>query len=607
VTGRVGKGRIAFVAAAASCFLLLSASDSAGQRPGVGRGVSIDVEPDGRGRLIADEVELLSEPRSFSIRGQVEALDLAEGRLVVLGVSIRLDSLKTEWVDQPGTMGVQRIEERVAVGDWIEVKAKRDSPAGDLVARSIETLDVKPSSTLKGTIGEIDDDVAFGDGTYAILLAGVPVLIESATDFEEPDTFYEELFGEQKSEDALGDNPEYRLHVGERVFLSGSVRPSARLEDSYRLNNGAEDLFGVGESSVRLEALGIVSSRAKVFAQLRTRGNYQLYRSADIAEGVESGSQTQLRQLYLSWRDIGGRPVGLVAGKQRVRDEREFMFDDYLDGVRLYAYPWSPIVLEASFFVPVAPLSDRYRTWRDVLIQGRYYVGDEWQARAFVLQRFDSDIDRNRDSRYLGLAVDGRQGPVRAWGAFTQLRGEDKGRQQDAYAWDVGVSGRAGDWPGRPNVSVGAAMGTGDLDSSDNVSNEFRQTGYEDNSARLWGLGRYKNFGEVLDPELSNIRILTASVGLRPHRNVSLDLVFHSYRQHQADKDFDRVDLETPAEVLNGDDPRIGEEVDLIFAARKLFGFLAVAYKVGAFMPGPAFEADGRFAMLHRLEFRVGF
>lgn len=593
-----------------ACLLLaLGALPVEAQRLGVGRGVSVDVRIDPQGRLIADELELLSQPRSLSIRGRVEHLDAKKGTIALLGLTVLLDSLKTEVVDGAESSTLAGIEERVSVGDWVEVKAKRsgDDANSELVAREIEISAIKPQATIKGTVELLDPDGAIGEHAYLVKLLGVPLFIVATTEVEIADGFLEELFGEQKSDDALGENSDYRIRVGDRLFMSGSVRPSARLEDSYRLDEDVEDLLGIGESSLRLEALGVVSSGAKIFAQLRTRGNYQLYRSEDIAEGIDSGSQTQLRQLYFSWRDIQGFPVGIVAGKQRVKDEREFMFDDYLDGVRVYLYRWSPLVLEGSFFLPVAPLSNRFETWRDVLMQGRYFVGDDWEARAFVMQRFDSDVDRNRDSRYWGVAFNGDQGPLKTWGTYTFLTGEDKGKRQDGRAWDVGIAARAKDVPGRPNVSLSAALGTGDLDSSDDVSNEFRQTGYEDNSSRLWGFGSFKNYGEVLDPELSNIQVLTGSLGLQPHSNVSLDVVFHTYRQHRADVDFDRVDLETPAEILNGDSPRVGREVDLILAARDLFGGLAFAYKVGAFFPGPAFETDGRLAMLHRVEFRVGF
>jgi len=576
----------------------------AGQRLRVGQGVSIDVGTGIAGVLRAHEVEVLRDSRSLSLRGRIEAIEADRSFLEILGVRVRLDSLDTEVEAEGGRQSLVSLSPTLAPGAWVEVKAKVEGDGW--VARSVNTYDVKPAATIKGTIAEVR---ANQDSGYVVVLEGVPINISQATDFAtDQDDLIDELFGELKSDDELGEDSGYRLAIGSRVFVSGSIRSSGRLEDSFSLQEKADDYFGVGEPSARLEVLGILGPHAKVFAQLQTGASYELYRSDDAAASAPANSpQTRLRQFYVAWDQIAGRPAGLVAGKLRAKDEREFLFDEYLDGLRLYAYGLRPLVLEASVFWPVAPLKDRFQSWRDVLLQARVYPNDDWHARAFTLVRFDQDTTRNRDSRYVGVAVDGRQGPLKTWGSITALRGQDKGRAQKAYAWDLGLSARARALPGDPSVMAGVAVGTGDRDPDDEVSNDFRQTGYQDNSSRLWGLASFKHFGEVVDPELTNLRIASIGVGLRPHEDFSIDLVAHRYRQDRLSTELDQTELRVGDDVLDGEVGEVGTEFDLIMGAKELFGSLALSYKLGAFVPGKGFDQDMPPAILHRLEFRLDF
>jgi alginate production protein len=98
------------------------------------------------------------------------------------------------------------------------------------------------------------------------------------------------------------------------------------------------------------------------------------------------------------------------------------------------------------------------------------------------------------------------------------------------WALDGGISRRL-PVPFRPVLTVGYARASGDRSSEDRADHTFRQTGLEDNEGRFDGAKVFAYYGSVLQPELSNLEILTAAVSLNARRRSSLDLVYHRYRQ----------------------------------------------------------------------------
>jgi len=110
----------------------------------------------------------------------------------------------------------------------------------------------------------------------------------------------------------------------------------------------------------------------------------------------------------------------------------------------------------------------------------------------------------------------------------------------------------------------------------------------------------------VLDPELANLQILTAAAGARPHKQVSFDAIFHSYRQHQLDNNV-RADLITPPVVPNQVSKDLGWEIDFVIGVEKILQRFNVGYSFGLLNPGEAFAPRTDNAVLNRLNVRVEF
>ncbi len=65
-----------------------------------------------------------------------------------------------------------------------------------------------------------------------------------------------------------------------------------------------------------------------------------------------------------------------------------------------------------------------------------------------------------------------------------------------------------------PRLFAGYAYGSGDSDPDSGDDHSFRQTGIEVNEAGFGGVERFDHYGFLLEPELSNLGIVTVGAGL---------------------------------------------------------------------------------------------
>lgn len=570
--------------------LLAAIPAQAGLQLREGMAVEIGLETHLDGRLVADDLTLLQAPRSLKLRGELRAVDLAERRVRILDWEFDL-ALDLELV------GVASIEQ-LQVGTVVEVGAESDGREG-WVADEIDASVTKRSWKVKGTLTRIEGD---RDDPIGVEVEGLWITFVEGTDLRTlEDHVAEDLFRVIKEEDKVTGDGASTRRVGP-LALSGSLRHDLRRERDLDLRSAADR--DQSEPSLRLELLSDERHGFRVFSQLRWLGRYEL--GGNEASPAPAEYELEVRQLYLSHRQLFGLPLGLVVGKQRLQDEREFLFDDYLDAARLYYHGARPFVFELTHLRPVAPLSDKFEDWYDWLAQTRWYLGEDWKARIYGLWR-DDRSSRGRDVRYQGLALHGRQGPLKLWLDAVQLRGWDKGRRQESWSMATGFGLRAREWPLRPSIWASYAVGSGDENPDDRIDQNFRQTGYEDNSSRVWGIASFQHFGELLDPELSNLRVLSAGVAVRPRPDLSVEFIAHRYALDALDDEFDVTELELSEEPLDGVHRGLGHEFDLVVAWRDVFEGLHLVGRAGRFAPGEAFATGSGAAWLQRLELRWDF
>ncbi|HXF48353.1 MAG TPA: alginate export family protein [Verrucomicrobiae bacterium] len=552
-----------------------------------------------KGIFDAKSVEKLAEARRPKLRGAIEKLNKADSSFLLFGLKIKVDAKTLFPARGESAGGLENLKE----GMRLEVTCNV-SKSGAWAADKIDWNEIKASDKIKGTITRMAFDSKPPD---TIEISGLKILVTEETDLYGSARYLEEeLFGNLTADEGSANVPHIR--VGERMLFSGDYRQTTRLEKSYTLSDVQEDDYQDTEPALRLEAAGNWAPEVQSFFQLRLRKKYTFGTFPNRPSTAESTRfEFQAIQAYLLLRAPAGRKAALMVGKQRVRDKREWLFDEYLDAVRLYVYETQPVVLEASFLPSLFPFkNEKYRTWDDLLFRVRFIPDGKNEANVYMLKRWDSDL-RNREPVYWGLSYYGRPKKfVTGWVQASLLRGTDKQRDQEAYAFDAGATFAATNFSFRPSLTLGYALGSGDKSSSDTISQEFRQTGYEDNSGRFGGFANFQYYGEVLDPELANLQVLTAAAGFRPHKQVSVDAVFHTYRQHRLDNNV-RSNLITPPVVPNAVSKDLGWEIDFIIGVEKIWRRFNIGYSFGLFNPGDAFAPRIDNAVLNRLNVRVEF
>jgi hypothetical protein len=159
--------------------------------------------------------------------------------------------------------------------------------------------------------------------------------------------------------------------------------------------------------------------------------------------------------------------------------------------------------------------------------------------------------------------------------------------------------------PARTFLTLAYAFGSGDANPNDGEDRNFRQTDLQDNEDRWGDVTRFKYYGELFDPELSNLDIFTAGIGIRPISRASVDVVYHLYRQDKAATRIWDSDLRTRP---NGRSDKLGSEVDLVVGYRQREGSrLTLELVLGYFMPDEAFPASAADAFFGNVQFKMTY
>jgi alginate production protein len=440
---------------------------------------------------------------------------------------------------------------------------------------------------------------------------------------------------ERRSDDPLTVNL-----FGRPTELGVSYEISAERRGNFDLNGGEQRDRDVLDHELKLDARMRLGERFTLFAQMvgladqrKDRGDSSVQRTHALERG----------QMWLLADEVAGLPLAVQLGRVALIDRRSWWWDDDLDALRVIVdqRDWR---LETGLAREVARVSSS-ASGIDPVSRGvtRWFGNGAWRwaerhsAEVFWLlandssgapapgRLFEPDTEDASDAhlRWLGLRTSGEvrfeskhrflyradlallrgretatpfdetdAGPLRA--------GTSSTRRVRASAWDIGAQWRL---PGdaRPTFSIGLANGSGGS-ADGTVDHNFRQTGLQENKGRVGGVKRWRYYGELLDPELSNLRIASVGFGLRMLNNSSAEVLLHRYRQRVASPVLAGARLSEDPQGTNRD---IGQEVDLLFAMRE-WRHVELTLKLSRFKPGAAFAADKRDAA-HAVELGATF
>lgn len=404
----------------------------------------------------------------------------------------------------------------------------------------------------------------------------------------------------QRPQDDERPQEQYSILLFNRpLTIGGEVDAGFRQRKDFSLGRQDDDDLRVS-LGVQFELLYRLSRNTSLYLEIEPEHRNELH--SEDGE-TERSTEIELGELWLHISIPGNEHLSLQIGRQYFGDAREWWWDEDLDAVRvLYAAD----KMKAQLGIGANPRAistenddidpeDESIVW--LLTSASWQWAKKNYLEAFFLSHFDhsptpdeGDIvaeDREDDEdaalSWLGLRSRGRlkigdAGRLHHWldtgvvyGRSTLIDFDDIGNDrsevdqrldQTVNGWglDVGII-----WDSKlayePYFTVSYAMGSGDPDTDDGIDRSYRQSGLQSNDDKFRGATSFRYYGELLRPELSNLRITTLALGVPLFEDSSVDLVYHSYRQiHAANRLRDDRLRTNP----RGEDRDIGEEYNII-------------------------------------------
>lgn len=422
------------------------------------------------------------------------------------------------------------------------------------------------------------------------------------------------------------------------VKLSGSWEASSESRRNFDLQGSRARDRRVREHEVKLEA------QAELLPGLSARMQAVLLHETRHTQGTAGAQKThalERGEMWLQWDRIQGTPWSLQLGRVPLVERRSLWWDDDVDALRL-RYVQGPWRLDTGLTRTMLRVSsaetgirpderDVWRQWGEAawrlaprhLLEARWlWVADRSGTPAVgsVWPGNTAPDTSDMQGGWAGLRASGEWRVAQAgtdrlgyWAEAVWLRGREQrtafttaasgaatagasaSRALRGQAVDLGLS-----WtlslPLRPTLTLAHARGSGGPDD-DTQDRNFRQTGLHENKVRLAGVKRLRRYGELLQPELSNLVVTTLGAGLRLLDNSSLELAWHRYRQAVPATRLADARLSAQPEGLQAP---LGRELDLLLAVRE-WPWLELTLRWSRFEPSVAY-APNRRDTAHALE-----
>jgi len=300
-------------------------------------------------------------------------------------------------------------------------------------------------------------------------------------------------------------------------------------------------------------------------------------------------AKIQLRAFYLLLKKNPLIPwTKLRFGRQILKDDRGWLYNKSLDAFRL-AFNKKKFALEFSIGTNLIDPKNQKDEMINYILHSTYWLGRKDRISFYSIVRRGRNGE-NHKPKFLGFSWRDRSiKNQKFWLNLASIMEYGWFKKPGGFGLDLGWISRFG-YRLKPSLTLGFACG----------SKNFQQTGLQDNRGVFNGNTRFKYYGELFDPELSNILIWTVGLGISPLKKTSLDIVYHYYSQFKgSDKLLGVKSFHNPS----GKDLDLGHEIDLILGTR-ISKNLVMAFSTGVFVPGKAFaDEDSAFFGGLKLQF----
>jgi alginate production protein len=379
------------------------------------------------------------------------------------------------------------------------------------------------------------------------------------------------------------------------------------IDSSFRTNADLDSATNDDLSLVQPQFslwLGLDRKYVGAFVELQLDREWALD-EPEQEEDEERAVRLEPREAYVWLRPFGDERLSSLVGRQKFSDKREWLFDERVDAVRVRSrlgrFEIEASVSREGLFTKdlLAEREEEEGRLNNWLLVATHEPAKDVRLSAYTLVQ--DDRDREASPIFFGLHSSGE--PVERftyWIELAHVRGREESANIRGWGFDVGGTYEL-PLPLRPSLILAYAFGSGDDDPDDDIQRSFRQTGFEDNEAKVSGVNDFLYYGEFLQPTLRNIRIVTAGLGIRPIRQASVEVVYHLYTQDHASDDLDSSLEAEPSERSQ----RLGSEIDLVLGYKPTKN-TELVLTGGYFLPGPAFPgADPGLGA--RFEFEYNF
>lgn len=434
-------------------------------------------------------------------------------------------------------------------------------------------------------------------------------------------------------DDARPDQQLETTLFGKRLIIGGEAGLGTRFRKNYELVRGSDDDDLTFDPEVKLEAIYLPSQSTVVFTSAKLFAETTPYKQGG---GAEAAAGIELSEFWLLKTGLFKTPLAVQLGRQQIQERREWWWDEDLDAARLHFFgkkvtASAAIAREFGNKTTLGRLDPEDKRILRYLGNVRWDWADRQQFEFYALHQNDRSrgyqvgdlIRSNRADEsdanltWAGLRVRGRvksklPGKFYYWANVARVRGKGKlfdlddfnaaqdivtsvtRRKVGGSAFDAGISLEL-PFSFKPYVTFGYARGSGDKNRGSGRNRAFRQTGLHNNNGKFRGLSRFRYYGEVLRPELSNIGISTLAFGIPIGETRWIETIWHRYRQPVADNRIAGSRLDTDP---NGISRKLGDEIDVIFSYRSDSPW-EFELTAGAFRAGSAFGSEkGRVAGL---------
>lgn len=319
--------------------------------------------------------------------------------------------------------------------------------------------------------------------------------------------------------------------------------------------------------------------------------------TAEMSDEGSNENSLDIDSLY-ALKQIGHIRHYLGVGRQEVADDRGWLINEHIDGIS-YIRETDRFALTGFIGSHNQALEkligideekdDHHHNPHDNIAYARVYreIGDDKQGSAYIAYFSDKSFSQQDANWYLGLRSLGSFTDHTAyWAEAALLTGRTESGSLRAYAFDAGITHTRDDLSLRPAYTLGFAFGSGDDGSG--TDSRFRQTGIHSNETVLGGVVDLKYYGQVLDPQLSNLQIVTLGFGIRPRERFSIDLLYNGYWQIHPSTTISTDGIEINP---NGTDHYIGSELDLVIGIINR-NQLSISLMYGRFLGSDDVNAD---------------